>query len=216
MSPAAPRIPTLRLPELDDADLDDLLGSDEHESTRFTGLDIGGRNLAGAHFIECELTGLGADDTILRGARCISTRISDLSATVLKAARCTLREVEVLSSRLGVIEMYESAWQSVLFDSCKVEWLNLRGSKIDDVTFRGCHFGDLDMSSTRTRRLRFEGCTVGTLTVDGARLEDVDLRDAEIGTVSNLEGLRGTTLTEAQVLGLLPAFAGHFGFSIEE
>ena len=119
------------------------------------------------------------------------------------------------SSRLGVIEMYESTLQSVLFDACKIDWLNLRGSKLDDVTFRHCQFGDLDISSATARRVRFEDCTVGTLTVDDARLADVNLRDARIGTVSNLEGLRGTTVTEAQALGLLPAFAKRFGFAID-
>jgi uncharacterized protein YjbI with pentapeptide repeats len=212
--PGTASVPTMN--SLDDGTLDDLLGDDQHESIRYADLDLRGRRLAGATFLECRLERLDLTEANLRGARFVSTHLTGLTAPVLAASRLTLREVELTSSRLGAAEMYESTWQSVVVEDCKIEWLNLRAAKLRDVVFRRCQIGDLDLGSAHVTGMRFEGCTVGTLTLDDARLADVDLRDARIELVSSLDGLRGTTMTEHQVYGLVPAFAERFGFTVDE
>ena len=47
--------------------------------------------------------------------------------------------------RLGSAELYESGWQSVRIDGGKLDFLNLRGSKLTDVLISDCIINELDL-----------------------------------------------------------------------
>jgi uncharacterized protein YjbI with pentapeptide repeats len=75
-------------------------------------------------------------------------------------------------------------------------------------------FGEMDLSGSRAQRVAFEDCRIDTLTLDRAHLVDVDLRGAEIRTVNGVEGLRGATLTSAQISLMAPMFAARLGIDV--
>ena len=58
------------------------------------------------------------------------------------------------------------------------------------------------------------GCEIGTLDVGGATCEHVDLRGCSFRVVNGLEGLRGATIDESQLIELAPLLARHIGVRV--
>jgi uncharacterized protein YjbI with pentapeptide repeats len=210
-----PVLSRLVLPGLDPADAEDLAAHAHHDGLALEGADLSGRDLTGATFTECELVGVTAHTTLLRHARLVETRIERLDAPVLDATRSTWRDVELSGSRVGALDIYDAELRSTWITGSKFGWINLRSSTLEDVLFEDCTLEELDLSGVTATRVAFVDCRAGSLALAHARLQDVDLRGLEIGTVGNLEGMSGATLSPEQVTGLAPAFAAHLGIRVE-
>ena len=182
---------------------------------RNVGADLTGADLTGATFTECELVDVTAHTTVLQHARLVETRIERLNAPVLDATRSTWRDVELVGSRIGALDVYDAEIRSTRFTGTKFDWINLRSSTLEDVLFEDCTIEELDLGGVSASRVAFVNCRAGSLALPHARLADVDLRGLEIGTISNLEGLAGATLDTRQVIDLAPALAGHLGIRVE-
>lgn len=210
-----PVLGRLVLPDLEDADAEQLEPHESYEGLRIEGGDLSGRDLTGATFTECELVGVTAHTTILQHARLIETRLERLGAPVLDATRCTWRDVELSGSRVGALDIYDAEIRSTRISSSKFDWINLRSSILEDVLFEDCTIGELDLAGVRATRVSFRNCRAGTVALAHAQLKDVDLRGLEIGAIGNLEGMAGATLDPQQVAALAPVFASHLGIRIE-
>ena len=216
LSTVAPKISALSLGHVTDGD-DSLLESHGSvESSRYDGIDVGGSDLAGISFTECELIGVSAHDTNFRSADFIDTRFERLNAPIFTAPRSRFRDVVVDSSRIGSAEFYETSWQSVHFINCKLGFINLRGAQLQDVLFTNCTIDELDLGGASANRVSFVGTQVNNLDVTQSRLQNVDLRDLEMRQLSGLEGLRGATVNSYQLTELAPLFASQFGIKVED
>ena len=140
---------------------------------------------------------------------------SQAAAAVLDASRSTWREVELLGSRLGALDLYDAEIRSTRIVGSRIGWFNLRGSTLEDVVLEDCTLEELDLSGATATRVRLRGCRVDSLLLAGARLQDVDLRGLEVGSIANLEALAGATLDAEQVAALATAFASHLGIRVE-
>ncbi|QIK61986.1 pentapeptide repeat-containing protein [Leucobacter viscericola] len=211
-----PTLSPLFLPELEAGDPELLTIRGSYELTRFADADVSERDLSGVTFSECELIGLSANNSSLRGARLLETRVEQLNAPVFPAPRVQLREVEITHSRLGAAEMYDAVLQQALFAHCKLGWVNLRASDLSNVVFRDCVISELDLVDARLKRVSFENCRADVIHLSGAKLEHVDLRGLEIGTLSDAASLRGATLSSSQAASLTRVFAEHLGILVED
>jgi uncharacterized protein YjbI with pentapeptide repeats len=214
-APTTPSIDPLELHDLDDGDVSRLEAHGMVDATRFEGGDISGADLSGLAFNECELVGVVAHETQFRGARFVSTRIEQLNAPVFSAPRATVRDAEILRSRMGSMEVYDSEWQSVVVSGSKLGWVNLRSARMRDVRFTGCTIDELDLSGAQLSRVAFEDCAVETLRLDDARLTHVDLRGLDLHVIAGIEGLRGATLSHEQTVLMAPLFAEHLGVRVD-
>lgn len=170
----------------------------------------GGADLDGVRFADLTL-----DELDLRGARLREVLLEQVSAPVVRAARSDWRDVRV-TGRLGSVEAYEAPWRSVHLVGCKIDYLNLRGADVADVSFTDCVVDELDLLDATARRVAFSGTRVGRLDVQRSRLHDVDLRGATLSAVDGVIELRGTTVSEAQLLLLAPLLAEGLGLSVED
>jgi uncharacterized protein YjbI with pentapeptide repeats len=211
----APGIRNLRLPELTDASDAELEIDDERERERFVDIDLTGRPLMGIRFAECELDGVSLTEADLRSARFIESRLMRVNAPVLRAPSSTWREVVVQHSRVGSGELFESSWRSVSIQNCKIGYLNLRASELVDVEFVDCVIDELDLGGSRATRVSFTRTSIAALDVVRATLTDFDLRGAELRSIRGLESLRGSTITELQLVELAPLLAEHLGMIVE-
>jgi uncharacterized protein YjbI with pentapeptide repeats len=211
----APGIRALRLPELSDASTDELEIDDERERERFVDVNLTGRALMGIKFAECELDGVSASDADLRSARFIESRLTRVNAPVLRAPGSTWREVVIQSSRVGSGELFETSWRSVSIQHCKIGYLNLRAAELIDVEFVDCVIDELDLGGATAKRVAFERTSIAALDVARASLTDFDLRGAELRSIRGLEGLRGATISELQLVELAPLLAEHLGITAE-
>ncbi|WP_122943393.1 pentapeptide repeat-containing protein [Brachybacterium sp. EE-P12] len=210
-----PVLERLVLPDLEEVGAERLNAQDRHDGLSLTGADLTGRDLTGATFTECALSDLTAHTTVLQHTRLLETRIERLHAPVLDATRSTWRDVELIDSRLGALDVYDAEIRSTRITGSKFDWINLRSSTLEDVLFEDCTIDELDLGGVTASRVAFVNCRAGSVALPHARLEDVDLRGLEIGAIGNLEGLSGATLDTRQVIDLAPALAGHLGIRVE-
>ncbi len=192
-----------------------LLDGDHREGEHYERLALDRRDLAGITLQECILDGVSLDDTELRGARFIECAIEDLFAPVFRAARSSWRETSLRSTRWGSAELYDSRFDGVHLDGGKLDYVNLRSSRLTDVLISGCIIGELDLSGARATRVALQDCTLGTLTLDGAQLKEVDLRTSSFRTINGLDGLRGATVDDYQLQLLAPYLAESMGLRVE-
>ncbi|PPG48050.1 MULTISPECIES: pentapeptide repeat-containing protein [unclassified Rathayibacter] len=211
---APPRLDPLLLDGLAEGCAGDTGAREHAEGLRFTGTDLTGTDLTAASFSECVLAGVVLDGAQLRAASITESRLERLDVPGLSAPRSRLRSVELLASRLGSGELYESTWEQVRVADCKLGYLNLRGATVRDVLLERCTIDELDLAGATGTRLRLVDCDVRSLDLSRARIEHLDLRGAGLHVLTGLDGLRGATLSELQLSLLLPLFAEHFGVRV--
>ncbi len=212
----APTVAVLHLGALVDGDPEaDLAANADLESVSYSDLVLDRLDLAGARLDGVHLAQVSADEVDLKGARFTEVDLDQVSFTVVLASRTQWRDVQV-AGRLGSVEAYESQWRSVHFVNCKLSYANLRGAELIDVLFTDCIIGELDLVGAVATRVSLVDTRVANLDVQGARLRDFDLRRASFEAVDGLAGLRGATLSPAQLTLLAPRFADELGLRIED
>ena len=199
---------------LTDSDLLEVSAGSHVEAQRFTGADIGGTDLTGTDFSECEFIGISADQTQLRGARISESNFDRMDAAVLLAARSVLRDVSITASRLGSLEMYETTLNSVIIRDSKLGFVNLRGAELNNVVIQDCSIDELDLAGAKINRLTFISTSIDTLDATNSTLRNVDLRGASLRQINGLAGLRGAIISGEQSLELAEVFANHLGLQV--
>ena len=197
------------LPELIDVAELARIRSDVREAERYTRIDLGDQDLQFWSFTDCEFRQTDLAGTRLRGARMSEVIMTEIDPPVFSAPRSSWRNVEVIDSRLGSAELYESTMRSVTIARSKINYLNARTADWQDVRFTDCTLDELDLTEATVTRSAFAGCRIGTLTVTGARLTDVDLRDVRLEMINGLAGLSGSWISETQLAEMAPLLAAH-------
>lgn len=210
----APRLTPVRPADLVDDPAPDFRRGERYDGVRYTRAAADGLELSGTDFAECEFDGASFNETQLRGASFRDCVLAELYAPVFTAARSSLRDVEIRNPRWGSAELYESGWQSVRIDGGKLDYVNLRGSKLVDVQISDCIIGELDLGSCTATRVSVQNCSIGSLDFSGARLKDFDLRGTEFRSLSGLGSLAGVVVDEHQLTLLAPLLAGHLGITV--
>jgi uncharacterized protein YjbI with pentapeptide repeats len=214
-STKAPQIDPIVLDGLADNDGALLRSGDSRDAERFSGIDLGGLDLTGISFRECEFRGASLNETKLRGASFSECVASELHAPVFSSPRSTWRDVRIEHSRLGSVEIYEANMRSVQVDGSKLDFVNLRNANLTDVLFSDCIIEELDLSSSTVQRLELRNCRIGTLDLGNATLKDADLRSSDFSAIHGIEGLRGATIDDSQLALLAPLLAAHLGIRVD-
>jgi uncharacterized protein YjbI with pentapeptide repeats len=207
----APRLSPVRLEELRDEPSPDFQRGERYDGVRFSRAEADGLELSGTDFAECEFEGVSFNETQLRGATFRDCILAEAYAPVFTAARATLRDVEIRNPRWGSAELYESGWTSVRIDGGKLDYVNLRGSRLTDVQISDCIINELHLGSVTGTRVALRNCTIGTLDLAGAKLKDFDLRTTDFRSISGLESLSGAVIDDYQLTLLAPLLAAHLG-----
>jgi uncharacterized protein YjbI with pentapeptide repeats len=211
-----PRIAAVVLTDLTDAPADELGAGADLDGLAFDDVQVSTLTLSSAVVRECRFRGVVAREADWRSARLHDTTFDRLDVPVVRASRSQWRDVRVEGSRLGSVEAYETSWRSVHLVGCKLGYLNLRGAELLDVALTDCVVEELDLGQADVRRVRLDGTRVATLDVQGATLQHLDLRGADLEELRGLEGLRGATVTPAQLSLLAPLLAGAWGIKVED
>ncbi len=211
----SPQIDPVNLVDLAEDDGSTLRAGDSLDGLRYLGTDLGGRDLTGAGFLECEFQSVSFDEAKLRGVTLSECLLLDVNAAVFTAPRSTWRDVRVERSRLGSVEVYEAGMRSVRLDGCKLGFVNLRNSQLTDVLISNCIIEELDLGGATVQRLELRNCRVGTLDLANARLTDVDLRSSDFSAIHGIDGLRGAIIDDSQLSLLAPILASHLGIVVD-
>lgn len=209
-----PRITPVVLPELEDAaGLDSR--DDRFDALRFADLDGTGAQLSGAVLDECLLQTVTLDDARLDGARIVDSVLDGVTATAMRAARLTLRDVRLEHCRFGAAEWFEAGLSRVELIGCRIDYLGLTDATLEDVRFTDCTIGDLDLRGATVRRTAIVGSRIRELSVHGAHLEQLDLRGADLEGIDSAAGLAGATISSDQLPRFAPLLAEALGIKVD-
>ncbi|HEY5031986.1 MAG TPA: pentapeptide repeat-containing protein [Actinomycetes bacterium] len=186
----------------------------DYDGLELRGLDLSGQRGSQARFLDCEMHDCRLDDVQLRRARIGDTVLTDLRSVSLDVADSAWRDCVVRGSRIGAFVAPGATMTRLHVVGGKIDFVNLRGAHLVDVTFEGCRLGDVDCSRADLTRVAFPGCQVERLDVSSARLAEVDLSRAELHELSGLAQLAGAVISQGQLADLAPAFATHLGVRV--
>ena len=209
-----PRLAPVRLEGLRDDASPDFRAGERYDAVRYGRAAADGLELGGIVFAECAFSGVSFNETQLRGASFRDCRVDEAYAPVLTAARSTLHDVEFSNPRWGSAELYGSGWQSVRIDGGKLDYVNLRGSRLADVLVSDCVINELDLGSATAARVALRNCTIGSLDLSGATLQDFDLRGTDLRSISGLGNLAGVVIDDHQLGLIAPLLAAHLGLVV--
>jgi uncharacterized protein YjbI with pentapeptide repeats len=210
----APRIPPVVLPELEEGDAGTLLRGGRIDGHRFEDVDASDAALHGTVLDECLLRSVTFDDAVLDGARIVDSVLDGVTATALRAARVVLRDVRFEGCRFGAAEWFASELSRVELVGCRIDYLSLADSTLEDVRFTDCTIGDLDLRGATVRRTAIVGSRVRELSVGGARLEHLDLRGADLDRIDSAQGLAGAIVSTDQLPRFAPLLAEALGITV--
>jgi uncharacterized protein YjbI with pentapeptide repeats len=207
-----PRLTPVLLPQLEDAH--GFAGRDRLDALRLADVDASGAQLTGVVVDECLLQAVTLDDARLDGARIVDSVLDGVTATALRAARLTLRDVRIEHCRFGAAEWFEAGLSRVEFIGCRIDYLGLTDATLEDVWFVDCTVGDLDLRGATVRRTAVVGSRIRELSVHGARLEHLDLRGADLDGIDDAVGLSGAIVSTDQLARFAPLFAEALGLTV--
>jgi uncharacterized protein YjbI with pentapeptide repeats len=104
----------------------------------------------------------------------------------------------------------------VRFEGCKVEFLNLRGATLREVSFVDCQLTEPDFAGATLTKVSFEGSRLLSPEFSQATMTSVDLSGADLVAPQGLSSLRGATISRLQLIDLADAFAAELGVTVSD
>lgn len=164
---------------------------------------------------QCVLTG-SSGALELRGATLMDVELQNVQVTTLAARDANLRRVRLTGGRIGTLDLTDTRIHELELQGARIDYLTLGGAKATDVLVEHCQITTLDLPGSTLTRIAFTDTRCDEVDPHGLRAEHVDLRGLDALAFLDVNSLRGTTLTVAQVEQLAPVFAASAGISVRD
>lgn len=189
------------------ADRDDLL------QCRVTGLSD---QVSAVHatLTECRLEHLDLGRLDLTAAALVDCEWRDTRITTLAARDASLRRVRLRGGRIATLDLGNARIDSLELTDLHIGYLNLADAIVEDSVIRDCRIDTLDVPVATVKRVRVEGTMVTELDTRGLTAAHFDLHTAELGSVTDVAGLRGCLLTADQLVALHVKLAQYLGITL--
>jgi uncharacterized protein YjbI with pentapeptide repeats len=125
------------------------------------------------------------------------------------------RNVQILSSRCGGVQMQHSSLKNVKIMHSKLEIANFRYCKLENVLFEGCLLDDIDFYGSTLKNVEFKDCTISLITFAAAKMNNVDLTNSTIESINGLSSIKGATISYDQLLQFAPNLAAEAGIKVK-
>jgi uncharacterized protein YjbI with pentapeptide repeats len=130
-------------------------------------------------------------------------------------AETSFLNVTLLDSVLAGVQAYGSTWRRVVVQDCKIDSLNLRGARLQDVEFRDCVLTEVDFSDATLNGVTFPGTAIRHARFHKTTVKKLDFRAArELHVAQGWESLRGAVIGGAQLAEAAPALAQTLGIVV--
>ncbi|MGW0449349.1 pentapeptide repeat-containing protein [Streptosporangium sandarakinum] len=211
---------SVTLPDLDDADLDqvDSLEGRRGELRDFRYGDASLRELplSGVRLMDGRITGLTTQRARLDNLTLHSVTFSSCDLSSLRWADSTLSRVTFTDCK-----MLGSAWEQVtlddvIFERCRMDYaafIQLRA--IGSVIFTGCSLHEARFSRCDLSDAAFDECNLHLAEFDGGTYRGCDLRGNDLASLRGVGALRKIIVDRPQLPGLAQALATDLEISVE-
>ena len=161
-------------------------------ATTFTGGDLGGTRFA---------------DVRMTRTRWIGTAWSDAD----------LLDVTITGSVLAGVQAHGGTWRRVVLQDCKIDSLNLRATRLHDVTFRDCDLTEVDFGSSTLTGVTFPGSSISRARFTRATVKKLDFRKARsLDVAEGWDFLRGAVIDHDQLMESAQALAQTLGIQVRD
>ncbi|WP_320068777.1 pentapeptide repeat-containing protein [Micromonospora sp. RTGN7] len=172
---------------------------------------------SGAQFSESALTGVTFTGGDFRQVRFSDTWIARTRWIGANWAATELLDVTLLDGLLAGVQAYGGSWRRVTLQRCKIDSLNLRGTRLQDVEFRDCDLTETDFSGTTLIGVTFPGSSLHRARFTKVTAKKLDLRGArELDIADGWESLRGAVIDHGQLAQAAPALAHNLGIIVRD
>ncbi len=186
------------------------------DGERLADLDLTGVKAGDVRMLECEVADCRMDETRLTGIRVVDSSWVRVAASGLAMSHANWRDAAIKDSRFGLLDLSASSLLRMSITDTKIDYLNLRGTTINEVVLTRVRIGEVSLSDALGTSLTFVDCTVGTVELHNSRVTIVDLSTSALEKIDGLDSLRGVVLNLEQVLDLAPAVVTHLGATIAD
>ncbi|MBU2669684.1 pentapeptide repeat-containing protein [Actinoplanes bogorensis] len=132
-------------------------------------------------------------------------------------AEADLMNVSILDGVLAGVQAYGSQWRRVVVRNCKIDSLNLRGSRLQDVEFRDCDLAEVDFGQATLAGVTFPGSSIRRARFTKATVKKLDFRGARtLDVAEGWESLRGAVIDSTQLMESAAALAQTLGVSVKD
>jgi uncharacterized protein YjbI with pentapeptide repeats len=191
------------------------LGPDEdYEGVHFDGLDLDAPRAPGSRFMECAFTQVTMQDGRLRRARFNDVWLRGVRLTATELSDSNWIDATIIGSVAAGVVAHGSRLRQVTFRGCKLHGVNFRAATLTEVTFEDCMLREADFGGATLRRCQFPGSQLHETDFSQVTLDKVDLRGAELGIIITPGALSGATITPVQLAELAPLLAEHAGLTV--
>ncbi|BBH69082.1 hypothetical protein ACTI_57670 [Actinoplanes sp. OR16] len=188
---------------------------EDYSEVHLDGVELDGAQAGGARFSESAWTAVtfaGGDFDRVRLDDVWVSRCRFLGGSWASAS---LLNVSLLDSVLAGVQAYGSQWRRVVVQDCKIDSLNLRGARLQDVEFRDCDLTEVDFGDATLAGVTFPGTAIRRARFTKATVKKLDLRGArELDIAQGWESLAGAVIAPAQLAEAAPALAQTLGIVI--
>jgi len=206
--PSAPRLSA----QLNDWDgiVADLLEIDDSlvQSADFAG--VSRLQVDGCKFENVLLTGLVLDKFELTDSQCLK-----LEAAGLRTYKANMLRARLDDSRLTGVEFANAHIEDCTFKNVKFDEAGFRFASFKRVRFENCMLRQADFSNAKFEHVTFTDCDLSEAVFISATCKDLDITTEDLTTTKGILGLKGATISEAQLMQIAPLLAAELGFRIK-
>ncbi|HSX06405.1 MAG TPA: pentapeptide repeat-containing protein [Candidatus Saccharimonadia bacterium] len=206
--PIAPRL-SVQLQDWDE-EVTDLL---EIDDAQLHSVDLAGvirLQVDGCRLESVVLTGAMLDKFELTDSQCVK-----LEAAALRTNKANLLRVTFTDCRLTGAEFADAHIEDCTFKNVKFDEAGFRFASFKRVRFENCILHRADFSNAKFEQVTFMGRGLTETIFMSATCKNVDVTTEDLTDVKGVLGLKGATISEAQLLQLAPLLAAELGFQIE-
>lgn len=171
-----------------------------------------------------KVTGLSLEELRLEGVDLAAADYPNLELKDIQLTRCNLANLKaagaawlrtwVESSSLTGLTCIEARLRHVTFADCRADLASFGASELDTVLFRDCRLKQADFSDVRMARVRFEACDLSEVDFARARCREVQFQGCTLDHIRGVEGLRGASMSHADMQAAADTFAGALGIGL--
>jgi uncharacterized protein YjbI with pentapeptide repeats len=192
----------------------DLSAGENYEGVHFDALVLDAPQAPGSQYLECAFTQVTIQDGQLRRARFNDVWLRGVRLTATELSDSNWIDATVIGSAAAGMIAHGSRLRQVTFRGCKLHGVNFRAATLTEVTFEDCLLREVDFGGATLQRCQFPGSELREADFSQVTLDKVDLRGAELGIVITPGALNGATISPAQLTQLAPLLAEHAGITV--
>ncbi|MFD0885396.1 pentapeptide repeat-containing protein [Streptosporangium algeriense] len=219
MSTRTIRQTNVTLPDLDDADLDEV-DSLEGEDGRLRDFRYANASLRELSLSEIQLT-----DGRVSGLTTQRARLDDLSLHSVEFTECDLSGLRWVDSKLSRVTFTDckalgAIWENVTFDDvvferCKLDYMAFtRLRAMGSVIFTACSLRESRFSGSDLGGVAFDQCDLRLTEFDGGIYQACDLRGNDLSGLRGVSALRKIIIDRPQLQDLAEAFAAELEITV--